>query len=371
LSEDASVVYENNSQVNAGSYTVTATISRPNYEELTLKALLTIQKAQALITAEEKQEHVYDGAVKSIRANLDHGETDLTYSPQQGYANAGSYTITVGAEETANYLAASKQVTLIIHQGQPADKPVMEGRTVTYDGKAYSLEAKNLPTGANVIYENNEQTDAGIYEVTARITHPDYGDQTLSARLTIQKAGQRIEFREVGRLLRDVGQVELEVSSDSGLPVGLHSSDELVGTIVGRDLLIHRLGTTRITATQEGDKNHEPAEPVTITVMVEDAVGGDPVRIHQALSPNGDGINDFLILEGIKDYPDNKLTILTRNGIRVFTIDNYDNESRVFKGIGNFNSSGGTLPQGTYFYVLEYKDRGIWKVKKGWFVLKM
>lgn len=193
----------------------------------------------------------------------------------------------------------------------------------------------------------------------------------IPGSLTIQKADQRIQFKEVGKLLRDVGQVELEISSDSDLPVGLHSSDELVATIVGRDLLVHRLGTTRITATQEGDKNHEPADPVTITVTVEDATGGDPVRIHPALSPNGDGINDFLILEGIKDYPENKLTILTRNGLRVFTIDNYDNESRVFKGTGNFNSAGGTLPQGTYFYVLEYKDGGSWKVKKGWLVLKM
>jgi hypothetical protein len=82
---------------------------------------------------EERQEHVYDGAVKHIRANLDHGETDLTYSPQLGYNNAGSYTITISAKETANYLAPSKKMTRTIYREQPANKSVLTGCTVSYD----------------------------------------------------------------------------------------------------------------------------------------------------------------------------------------------------------------------------------------------
>lgn len=97
----------------------------------------------------------------------------------------------------------------------------------------------------------------------------------------------------------------------------------------------------------------------------------DPIRVHPALSPNGDGINDFLIIEGIKDFNENKIVVFTRLGLKVFEMKNYDNKSKVFKGIGNVSGSNGNLPEGTYFYILEYKYRDKWKMEKGWFELKI
>jgi gliding motility-associated-like protein len=129
------------------------------------------------------------------------------------------------------------------------------------------------------------------------------------------------------------------------------------------------LGTARLIASQEGDKNFEAARSVSITVRVVDEVDGS-IAVHPAFSPNGDGINDFLIIEGIKDFPENKIRIVTRNGMEVFKIENYDNDSRVFRGSGNTHVANGTLPEGTYFYLMEYKEDGKWKMKNGWFVLK-
>ena len=58
----------------------------------------------------------------------------------------------------------------------------------TYDGSPKSLVVKGkLPEGAKVAYENNEKTDAGIYDVTAKITAPGYNDKVLSSKLTINK----------------------------------------------------------------------------------------------------------------------------------------------------------------------------------------
>lgn len=134
-------------------------------------------------------------------------------------------------------------------------------------------------------------------------------------------------------------------------------------------MLIHRLGTVKLTASQEGNENFEAAVPVSITVQVVDEKLG-PIAVHPALSPNGDGINDFLMIEGIKNFPENKVRILTPNGLQVFQIEGYDNDSRVFKGIGNKTVATGLLSQGTYFYFIQYKVDGKWEVKKGWFVLK-
>jgi gliding motility-associated-like protein len=231
------------------------------------------------------------------------------------------------------------------------------------------------PAGSTIDYTingqaGNSQTDAGTYTVTAKVTNPNYITKTMTATLVIKKAQQTIAFDQIGTVARDVNRVAMKVGASSGLSVSVTSDDPMVATVDGSDLLIHRLGTIRLTATQAGDKNHEVAAPVSIAVQVADEAEG-PIRVQPALSPNGDGINDFLVLEGIKDYAENKLQIVTRNGLVVFKIDGYDNDSKVFKGIGNMRGGGGLLPEGTYFYVLEYKDGNKKKVKKGWFVLKM
>jgi gliding motility-associated-like protein len=95
---------------------------------------------------------------------------------------------------------------------------------------------------------------------------------------------------------------------------------------------------------------------------------GEEINVHQGLSPNGDGINDFLMIDGIGNYPDNKLQIMNRSGILVFEAKGYDNSTKVFDGHSNKN--GAMQLPGTYFYSLEYAINGITKHKTGFIVLK-
>nr|WP_299073229.1 gliding motility-associated C-terminal domain-containing protein [uncultured Allomuricauda sp.] len=74
------------------------------------------------------------------------------------------------------------------------------------------------------------------------------------------------------------------------------------------------------------------------------------------LTPNGDGVNDFLLIDGIENVPNNLLNIYNRYGILVYSKLNYANE---FNGISNSNSvisrdSG--LSSGIYFYMLTVND---------------
>ena len=118
LPEGASVKYANNGQTNAGTYKVTATVSQENYNDKVLTAELVIKKAEAIITADAVQSFTYDGTVKNVAASLNHSETELTYTPQQGYTDAGTYPITISSEETDNYLSASKEVSLVIENAR-------------------------------------------------------------------------------------------------------------------------------------------------------------------------------------------------------------------------------------------------------------
>jgi gliding motility-associated-like protein len=105
-----------------------------------------------------------------------------------------------------------------------------------------------------------------------------------------------------------------------------------------------------------------------IAVVTPSNVNNDGIVVRQGLSPNGDGINDYLIIDGLAAYPNNKLTIMNRNGIKIFETKGYDNSSKVFDGHSNIN---GTMQQaGTYFYSLEYQTEGGNKYKTGYIILK-
>ncbi len=64
-------------------------------------------------------------------------------------------------------------------------------------------------------------------------------------------------------------------------------------------------------------------------------------EIQKGISPNGDGMNDYLELIA------NKVEIFNRYGKEVYTKSNYNNDWH-----GQFNG-GGEMPDGTYYYVIE------------------
>ena len=89
-------------------------------------------------------------------------------------------------------------------------------------------------------------------------------------------------------------------------------------------------------------------------------IEGCTIIVHNAITPNNDGMNDELRISGIECYPDNKVEIYNRWGVLVFEVSGYDNTSKVFRGYseGRTNiSQGEGLPSGTYFYILEYKTQ--------------
>lgn len=185
--------------------------------------------------------------------------------------------------------------------------------------------------------------------------------------LTITKASQSVTLEAPAEVDLGAGSVQLAALATSGLPVILEVDDPQVATVSGNTLAILRIGTVRVTVTQAGDGNYEPADPVTVAVHVTDASLDFPVRVHPAVSPNGDGINEFLMIEGIRDHVENRVAVIGRNGTVLWEAIGYDNDRVAFRGIGTGQQQ---LPEGTYFYVVEVKIGGEWEYRKGYFVLR-
>jgi hypothetical protein len=79
---------------------------------------------------------------------------------------------------------------------------------------------------------------------------------------------------------------------------------------------------------------------------------------YQGISPNGDGLNETLMLFydlDLKRNPPNRLTIINRYGQTVFVMDNYDNSwgGQSNQGTGLL-AGDGLLPDGTYYYILDF-----------------
>lgn len=95
----------------------------------------------------------------------------------------------------------------------------------------------------------------------------------------------------------------------------------------------------------------------TVEVNVNRSPCEDCGTICNMFSPNGDGTNDFLVLNCAEDFPNNSFQVFDRYGNSVYEARRYNN---TWDGTGE----NGDLPRGTYFYILDLGDGT--EVTKGW-----
>lgn len=91
----------------------------------------------------------------------------------------------------------------------------------------------------------------------------------------------------------------------------------------------------------------------TITPPITDIV------IHNGISPNGDGINDKFVIEGITQFPDNRVEIFNRWGVKVYDQRSYNESDVMFTGYSDGRvtvNKKEKLPTGTYFYIVTYTN---------------
>lgn len=74
------------------------------------------------------------------------------------------------------------------------------------------------------------------------------------------------------------------------------------------------------------------------------------LELPTGFTPNGDGKNDYLIVKGIDDFPDNTLLVYNRWGSKVFEKNNYRNDW------SGENMDGEPLPAGTYFVIFKSRS---------------
>lgn len=109
----------------------------------------------------------------------------------------------------------------------------------------------------------------------------------------------------------------------------------------GPDTFVYQISTKYFT----------DAAPVIIHVVQK------PPIVPEGFSPNGDGINDFMLIGNIELYPGNKFTVFNRWGNIVYEAEPYSNDD-AWNGVANkgVRIGSGALPTGVYLYILDLGD---------------
>jgi len=72
----------------------------------------------------------------------------------------------------------------------------------------------------------------------------------------------------------------------------------------------------------------------------------DSIKLYNVITPNGDGKNDVLIIDGLNSNLVTELRVINNWGQKVYESKNYKNDW------GGRDNSGDPLPAGNYFYIL-------------------
>ncbi|MDM1408205.1 gliding motility-associated C-terminal domain-containing protein [Myroides sp. DF42-4-2] len=112
----------------------------------------------------------------------------------------------------------------------------------------------------------------------------------------------------------------------------------------------------------------------TLATVKKDWILDGDIVIYNLVTPDGDGKNDYFIIDNINKYPNNTVEIYNRWGVKVYETKGYDPQgdgsSNVFRGYSEGRvtvDKNKKLPSGTYYYVVTYEykdDNGSRMIKK-------
>ena len=176
----------------------------------------------------------------------------------------------------------------------------------------------------------------------APIANPDYGFTKMAVPVTINLINN--DSDPDGTI--NIGSMIVTQAPSHG-SVQLFSDGTAVYTpnseFVGTDKFIYRLS------------DNDPI-PLSDTALVTIVVKPLDLVVPDGFSPNGDGVNDQFVINGLEKYPNCSIEIFNRWGNKVYSASPYLND---WDGTSNINSmtvGGEKLPTGTYYYLLNFGD---------------
>lgn len=333
------------SDLNGGQYQVTVTDS-------------VGCEATGTYTVDEPTEVIYsltgtditcpDGSDGSITSQVSGGSPPFTYSWSTGATSpnlselpAGEYTLTITDDNGCTFT-----VITTLTQPEPLNVEAETSPATCHDSEDASISL--TVSGANGGFQyawsdgSNSAQIANLAAGTYTVTIADQQDCSFERTYTVTAPppiAANATIEDVSCEGNEDGAITLQTTGGNGGFTYNWSTGSMNNII--SDLAT---GFYSVTITdQEGCTLEED-----YNIVVTDDPRGclKNLIIYEVFTPNGDGTNEFWVIEGLENYPDNTIEIFNRWGQPVFRADNYTNQ---WQGT---TTNGKTLPQGTYYYLL-------------------
>jgi hypothetical protein len=293
-------------------------------------ALLTVTATNKSITygtAIPALTFAYTGFASGETATVLTSQPTIT-TPATANSDAGNYPITLTGGSAANYTLALVNGMLTINK---ADQTISIGaipnKTITDDAfgfvasatsgltLSYSITGPATLSGTTVTLTGIAGTVTITANQAGNINFNQAG-KSISFEVIDPRQAQSISFTEIVDQIFETGQMALNASASSGLPITF----ELISgpaTLSGNVVSFSGLGTVVIKASQSGDNAFRVAEPVVQSFDLITITGFEEVVTDSKVYPNP--ATDFLHLK-IANTKNTKVSIRSLEGREVMLV---------------------------------------------------
>lgn len=279
-----------------------------------------------------------------------------------GCVNLGSNTVILTARDHYGNLSSDTAHVEVIGDKppmpviSPVDTTICQGDLILLHASRDSTTNRYTWSMVNQMKFKNTQDSllpvnaAGSYRVVAISGQSCPSDTSMAIEVHIS-ADTSLEVSQDVSIPRGTS-VALSASGSDGTIAW--SPDIAISPVAGGAVNVSPVATTRYTATLTNTLGCKVTRTVTVSVL-----SNFQASYNRILTPNGDGINDKLIIDRLSGYPNNRLVIFDESGKMIYQKNGYDNdwEGRV---------NGRLVAKGTYYFVLsinhEVKIKGSFSV---------
>lgn len=270
---------------------------------------------------------------------LDAGNGQFTYEWQDGTTDqilpvfaAGTYWVTI-----TNFIGCKASDTVeVIYTQNPQlvldqDTTVCEGDFAIFDaGEGY----QSYIWSNGFVGQTLSVGTAGSYTVIVTDSIGCSSEFLDEADLTVVPIPNAPTLAWDGNIL----------TASGGFSYQWFFEGSLISGVTGSSYEPTQVGNYTVTSVSAEGCVSPPSSPRLVIFTVTDD------QIVQVFTPNNDGINEVFYIENIDLIPNSLLIVKNRWGQEVYRSEEYAND---WTGV---SSDGKTLPEGTYFYILEIRN---------------
>jgi gliding motility-associated-like protein len=358
---------------NIGPNTVTLTVTDVNGNIQTGTAIVTVKDSTKPNVITQNISVVLDasGTASITAAQINNGSTDncsiatVTVSPTSfSCVNVGSNTVTLTVTDVNGNIQTGTATVVVTETTKP---------TVITKNIQVELDANGIAT-ITAAQINNGSTDncsiatttvspstfscanIGSNTVTLTVIDASGNFQTGTAIVTIKDSTKpNVIAKDITVVLDTSGNASITANQiDNG------SSDNcasLTFTASNLDFNCNNIGANSVILTVKDGSGNTSQGTAIVTIISK----GCDLEVSQAITPNGDGINDTWQINNLDGHPNTTIRVFNRWGAEVFFSNNYKNDWD-----GHYKNSKNDLPaSGAYYYQIDIDSDGTIE-NQGW-----